>query len=112
MHYLQSLGWSIDAVALYLAIVMAILFPVSVSSGYITKLLTDRKGMIISSASAVLGSIFLFGYSTNVMVGDVAVYTVGSMIVLASVQIMRGFNWAITTKIIPTHYSSKVVSRR
>jgi len=105
-------GWSVSTTALYLALVMLVLTPISLGMAMWEqrwqrrqqqqkRSSTDRVFILALGCLAFAGSIFFLASGLQphrFTTARIAIFTVGSVITLASLQCERGFVTSVVTK--------------
>lgn len=95
--------WQIDTAAVYVGLVNLLVLPPLLLFGRYVKL-SDRAGQLASGCVACAGFFFLWDFYPGAGGdGPVALYTVGSWVVLSGIQLARGVCWSMLSKQVPTH---------
>lgn len=75
----------------------------------LTKMLSDRVGMLTFAAVAALSTVFLFAYRVS-RTAEVVLYVIGSLILLFSASIIKAFAWGLVAKLPPPPFRQVVMS--
>jgi len=84
---------------LYLFFILTIAIPVYKIK--LSSIMSDRSGVLSFVLSGILGSLMFLGHSMKPETLGISTFTIGSVVFLISMQIARGFAWALLTNLVP-----------
>lgn len=114
MHMAQERWGSPLVAGGYLASVTIAILPVAMLSGRLSRLVDDKIGLLIAASTAWVSWALLFDYFSTPyyeeLTPQILLYTLGSIALLASLQLMRGFLDALVSKLNPPGSKQKLIT--
>merc|ERR1711871_1699486 len=104
-------GFSTEIIALVMFAVLITCIPVVyLSSSWLPRVISDRRGILIGLIITLGSSSLLFRQPKDSRSLVLALYLTGSVILVNSLQVGRGFCWAVTSKLAPIRYKPQVMA--
>lgn len=98
----------------YLAAVTISILPIAMISGRLAKLVDDRMGLLVAFIAAASSWAFLFQFFRapyyHKRTAEILYYTCGSIGLLGSMQLARGFVEALTSKLSPPDRKQQLIT--
>jgi len=101
----RNWGWSLSVVCGYVAVLMFVLVCLSYVGSLMAVQVADRSGMIASSALETIGLVIIW-YSDRHCI----LYSVGSVVLLGSNELLRGFTWSLASKVSAPRFLQAVLA--
>jgi hypothetical protein len=90
-------GWTPSDTGLYLFLILTLAIPVYAMN--LGAIMSDRSGVLCFVLAGLLGTLMFLGHQHKPLSLGVAIFTIGSVVFLLSMQIARGFAWALLTSL-------------
>ena len=92
-------GWDASDTGLYLFLILTLAIPVYRIK--LNNLMSDRSGVLCFTLTGILGSFMFLGHTQKNDSLGASIFTIGSVVFLISMQIARGFSWALLANLVP-----------
>jgi hypothetical protein len=103
-------GWSVQATSLYLAGIMALVVPICLGTGRLSRIMEDRKGLLVGCPIGVLLSVLLFDFHLGNVVVRTILYSTGLVMVLGASAVVKALVFSVNSKLVPLHMKTRVMT--
>jgi len=100
-------GWSLDEASMYLTGIMALLVPICLTTGRLTRILSDRNGLMLGNFIGIAFSVAILNYQFPNALSRVCTQSVGLVLVLSASSIVKPFVFSMNSKLVPPHLKSR-----
>lgn len=97
----QWWGWTVEASGYYMALVMALVIPLSLGSGRLTDVVEDRRGLRLACAAGAACSALLYDFGYGSTRTYAAVLFIGLVLYQGAACVVRSYVYAMVSKLVP-----------
>jgi len=96
-------GWSLDDASMYLTGIMALIVPICLTTGRLTRILSDRNGLLLGNFIGIAFSVAILNFQFPDALSRVCTQSVGLVLVLSASSIVKPFVFSMNSKLVPPH---------